>query len=170
METVEPAKRHYIPRYRVCLVREGRNPSNFKRFQNSKETAAFARNLFQYGDREEMWALLLDTKNCLIGTSLISVGSLASSIVHPREAMKPAVAARAFCQAGHWRDVVRHSVAAVIYVHNHPSGNSTPSTEDRDCTNRLFEAGKILGIRVLDHIIIGDDDYFSFADSGLLPA
>jgi DNA repair protein RadC len=115
-----------------------------------------------------MWALLLDTKNRLIGTSLVSVGSLSSSIVHPREAMKPAVAGRASAHAGHWREVVRHSVAAVIYIHNHPSGDPAPSTEDRDCTSRLCEAGKILGIRVLDHIILGEDDYFSFADSGLL--
>jgi DNA repair protein RadC len=97
------------------------------------------------------------------------MGSLSTSIVHPREAMKPAVASRASLRSGHWRDVVRHRVAAVIYVHDHPSGDPAPSMEDKDCTNRLCEAGKILGIRVLDHIVIGDDDYFSFADSGLLP-
>jgi DNA repair protein RadC len=112
-----------------------------------------------------MWVLLLDAKNRLIGTSLVSVGSLSTSVVHPREAMKPAVAT---AHNGHWRDVVRHSVAAVIYVHNHPSGDPTPSAEDRNCTKRLFEAGRILGVRVLDHIIVGDEDHFSFADAGLL--
>jgi len=165
IENTEPAKTYHIPRYRVCLVREGSDKSDFRRFVNSKEAAAFARNLFRYGDREELWVLLLDTKNRLIGTSLVSLGSLSGSIVHPREAMKPAVAT---AQVEHWRDVVRHSVAAVIYVHNHPSGDPTPSVEDRDCTQRLCEAGRILGIRVLDHIIVGDEDCFSFADSGLL--
>jgi DNA repair protein RadC len=60
------------------------------------------------------------------------------------------------------------SAAAVIFVHNHPSGDPAPSHEDRDCTNRLVEASKILGIRVLDHIIIGESDYYSFADTGML--
>ncbi len=163
MITAEPTKSYRIPRYRVCLVREGSDKSDFRRFVNSREAAAFARNLFRYGDREEMWVLLLDAKNSLIGTSLVSVGSLSTSIVHPREAMKPAVAT---AHDKHWRDVVRHSVAALIYLHNHPSGDPTPSAEDRECTKRLCEAGKILGIRVLDHIITGDADYFSFADAG----
>ena len=167
-DTREPAKTYRIPRYKVCLVREGSDRSDFRRFTHSTETAAFAANLFRYGDREEMWVLLLDSKNRLIGTSLVSVGSLSTSIVHPREALKPAVAGRARTQGEHWREVVRHSVAAVIYVHNHPSGDPAPSVEDRECTKRLFEAGQILGVRVLDHIIVGDADYFSFADSGLL--
>lgn len=161
----ESARTYRIPRYRICLVREGSDKSDLRRFSNSAQAASFARNLFRYGDREEMWVLLLDAKNRLIGTSLVSVGSLSTSVVHPREAMKPAVAT---AHNGHWRDVVRHSVAAVIYVHNHPSGDPTPSAEDRNCTKRLFEAGRILGVRVLDHIIVGDEDHFSFADAGLL--
>ena len=168
-QCVESAKRHYIPRYRVCLVRERSDPAHFQRFNNSKETADFARTLFRDTDREQMWAILLDTKNRLIGTSLVSVGSLSSSIVHPREALKPAVAQRVSAETEHWRTVVRHSVASAIYIHNHPSGDPAPRREDQECTSRLCEAGKILGIRVLDHVIIGDDDsYFSFADSGLL--
>jgi DNA repair protein RadC len=122
---------------------------------------------FQYGDREEMWALLLDSKNRLIGTSLISVGSLSTSLVHPREAMKPAVSPK-IDNKENWRNAVQCSAAAVIFCHNHPSGDPAPSREDRDCTKRLVEAGKLLGIRVLDHVIIGDNDYFSFADAGLL--
>jgi DNA repair protein RadC len=82
--------------------------------------------------------------------------------------MKPAVAGRARAQGDHWREVVRHSVAAVLYIHNHPSGDPTPSAEDRECTKRLCEAGRILGVKILDHIIVGDEDYFSFADAGLL--
>jgi DNA repair protein RadC len=63
---------------------------------------------------------------------------------------------------------VRDSSAALIFLHNHPSGDPAPSREDRECTGRLTEAGRILGIRVLDHVILGHDDYYSFADSGLL--
>jgi DNA repair protein RadC len=73
--------------------------------------------------------------------------------VHPREAAKPAVV---------------HNAAAVIGIHNHPSGDAAPSIEDRQCTERLAQAFKLLGIRLLDHIIIGESDYFSFADAGLL--
>ena len=74
---------------------------------------------------------------------------------HPREVFAPAV---------------RDSTAAIISIHNHPSGDPAPSREDRECTQRLIRAGQILGIRVLDHIILGHDDYFSFADAGLLNA
>jgi DNA repair protein RadC len=84
MEHTEPAKTYHIPRYRVCLVREGSDRSDFLRVSNSRDVVAFVRDLFRYGDREEMWVLLLDAKNRLIGTSLVSVGSLSTCIVHPR--------------------------------------------------------------------------------------
>jgi DNA repair protein RadC len=80
------------------------------------------------------------------------VGSLSTSVVHPREVFAPAV---------------KDSSAAILFLHNHPSGDPAPSREDRECTSRLCQAGKILGIRVLDHIVLGFDDYFSFADAGL---
>lgn len=81
------------------------------------------------------------------------MGSLSTSVVHPREVFAPAV---------------RDSSAAILFLHNHPSGDPAPSREDRDCTARLCQAGKILGIRCLDHIVLGHDDYYSFADAGLL--
>jgi len=98
-------------------------------------------------------SLHLNSKNQLIREVLVSVGSLSTSVVHPREVFSPAV---------------RDSTAALIFLHNHPSGDPAPSREDLDCTQRLCRAGKILGIRVLDHIILGHDDYFSFADAGQL--
>lgn len=160
-----PAKSYRIPRYRVFLVKEDVDKALYDRFANSQDIHRFARTLFQHGDREEMWALLLDSKNRLIGTSLISVGSLSTSLVHPREAMKPAVTMR-IDHRENWRDAVRCTAAAVIFTHNHPSGDAAPSREDRECTKRLVDAGKVLGIRVLDHVICGDSDYFSFADAG----
>ena len=97
--------------------------------------------------------VLLDAKNTVMKESTVSEGSLTLSIVHPREVFAFAV---------------RESAAGVIFLHNHPSGDPTPSVEDRQLTERLVAAGKLLGIRVLDHLIIGDGRYISFADEGWL--
>ncbi len=101
--------------------------------------------------REMFFALLLDTKNRLIRRVRISEGSLGASLVHPREAFRPAL---------------REAAAAVIFVHNHPSGDPTPSNEDRRITERLRRAGELLGIPVLDHVVVGRPGYYSFADQG----
>jgi DNA repair protein RadC len=103
--------------------------------------------------RESFWALLLNGKNQILRIVMISQGSLTNSIVHPREVFHPAI---------------RESAASVILVHNHPSGDPTPSNEDLEITRRLKESGALIGIRVLDHIIIGDNRYTSFADQGIL--
>lgn len=97
--------------------------------------------------------VLLDAKNRVIKEVTVSEGSLTLSIVHPREVFALAV---------------RESAASVILLHNHPSGDPTPSLEDRQLTDRLVAAGQLLGIRVLDHLIIGDGRYVSFADEGWL--
>jgi len=103
--------------------------------------------------REVFTALLLDSKNHLIKLVPISEGSLTTSVVHPREAFSPAL---------------RDSASAVIFIHNHPSGDPTPSKEDVILTKRLKAAGELMGIRVLDHIVIGEGRYYSFADVGEL--
>lgn len=105
-------------------------------------------------DREHFWALLLDTKNRLIRMAEISIGSLNASIVHPRELFKEAV---------------RLSAASVVVVHNHPSGDPTPSGADMQLTRRLARAGEVLGIELLDHVVIGDGgDHTSLRDVGAL--
>lgn len=96
---------------------------------------------------EEFHLICMDTKHRIIRESMISQGSLASSIVHPREAFK---------------DAIRNSAASVIFVHNHPSGDPTPSRQDEEVTVRLQDAAKILGITMLDHIIVGQGKYYSF--------
>jgi DNA repair protein RadC len=101
--------------------------------------------------REVFYALLLDTKNRLIAKVRISEGSLGASLVHPREAFRPAV---------------REAAASVLFLHNHPSGDPAPSPEDRRVTDRLKRAGELLGIPVLDHVVVGREKYYSFADSG----
>jgi len=103
--------------------------------------------------REVFKVVLLDGKNAIIRDVTVSEGSLTLSIVHPREAFVPAV---------------KESAAAVIFVHNHPSGDPAASPEDRALTRRLVSVGEIIGIRVLDHVIIGDRQYVSFADEGWL--
>ena len=97
--------------------------------------------------------VLLDAKNTVIKETTVSEGTLTLSLVHPREVFGSAV---------------RESAAAVIFLHNHPSGDPSPSPEDRHLTDRLAEAGRLLGIPVLDHVIIGDGRYVSFADQGWL--
>jgi DNA repair protein RadC len=103
-------------------------------------------------DRENFIVVLLNTKNEVIGTPLVSVGTLSASLVHPREVFKPAI---------------RSSAASVVLAHNHPSGKAEPSREDREVTGRLVEAAEILGIEVLDHVIVGED-YFSMKENGML--
>lgn len=107
----------------------------------------------RYYQKEYFKIILLDTKNNVKKISEISVGSLSSSIVHPREVFYEAFV---------------NLASSIILVHNHPSGECEPSNEDIVLTNRLDECGKILGIKILDHIIIGDGVYFSFKEEGLL--
>jgi len=107
----------------------------------------------RYLKKEVFKAVLVNTKNQLIKQINVSMGSLDTSIVHPREVFSEAIKA---------------SASAVLFVHNHPSGDPEPSPEDIATTKRLIEAGNILGIRVLDHIIIGDGVYISLKERGLI--
>jgi DNA repair protein RadC len=103
--------------------------------------------------QECFWVLLLDGKNRVMRVIRISEGSLTRSLVHPREVFRPAI---------------REAAAGILFVHNHPSGAPEPSQEDIMITRRLVDTGKIIGIRVLDHVILGSFRYFSFADEGML--
>ena len=103
--------------------------------------------------REHFIALLLDTKGGVLRTCTISVGDLSSSVVHPREV---------------FTEAVRRSAASLIVAHNHPSGDPTPSPEDAAVTHRLCEAGELLGIELLDHVILGDNRWISLKEKGLL--
>lgn len=126
---------------------------NLERFTAPSQIFNHFHYRFRDRRREYFVVLLLDGKNRILLEEQISEGSLNQSIVHPREVYSRAV---------------KESAAAVILVHNHPSGDPAPSREDREITRRLKEAGDVLGIRVLDHIIIGDGSYFSFVEQGLL--
>ena len=117
-----------------------------------EDVASLVRRRLKDKKKEYFLALLLDTRNQLIKVAEISIGSLEASIVHPREVFKEAISA---------------SAAAVIFAHNHPSGVPEASEDDINLTKRLAEAGEIVGIDVLDHIIIGDKKYLSLKREGL---
>jgi len=103
--------------------------------------------------KEEFYAILLDTKSNVIDEHRISVGTLNASLIHPREVFNPAIKA---------------SANSIILVHNHPSGDCKPSKQDKDVTKMLMDAGDLVGIKVLDHIIIGGKEYTSIKESNLL--
>lgn len=139
----------FIPRYRVTLVAEGGHTAPSGHLRDSAAAADAVRPYFAGLDREQFLICCLDAKNVSIGVNIVSIGSLTLSIVHVREVFKPAILLNS---------------AAIIAVHNHPSGDPTPSPEDRALTTRLRDAGELLGIRLLDHLILGDDRLYSFAD------
>ncbi len=105
----------------------------------------------KFADRENFLVVGLNTKNVIIGRHLVSIGTLNQTLVHPREVFN-------------W--AIKMNCAAIIVVHNHPSGFVEPSAEDIALTSRIVEAGRILGIKVLDHIIVGNDDYYSLKANG----
>ncbi len=133
------------------FAREEKGPRTMIR--TSSDVAKFYFPTMRDLKKEVFKCVLLDGKNRMMKDVTISEGSLSASVVHPREVFNPAV---------------RESAAAVLFVHNHPSGDPTPSEEDIAVTKQLVEAGKILGIRVLDHVIIGDGRSVSFVELGMM--
>ncbi|MEO0075481.1 MAG: DNA repair protein RadC [candidate division WOR-3 bacterium] len=121
--------------------------------ENSKSVIELIQNQLKDKTKEHFKLIMLNTRNKVINIADISTGTLNASLVHPREV---------FIEA------IKHHSCAVILVHNHPSGEAEPSNDDLKITKRLKEAGNIIGIEVLDHIIIGKDNYFSFKDNQLI--
>ncbi len=122
--------------------------------KTSYDIAKVVMPLFFFFLKENFMVAVLNTKNCIIGLETVSVGTLNSSLAHPREVFRIAISKCA---------------NAIILVHNHPSGDPLPSNEDKRVTRQMWDAGKILNIGVLDHIIVGGENYFSFADAGIMP-
>ena len=146
------AKPATIPRLRISVVREGRARYS-EPLRLSSDVYRFLQRRARAWDREHFLMLPLDGKNRVLGFEVVSVGTLSASLVHPREVFKAAILANA---------------AAIVVAHNHPSGDPTPSAEDRAITQRLKQAGELLGVRVLDHVVLGADRYYSFVDAGEL--
>ncbi|MBN2073570.1 MAG: DNA repair protein RadC [Actinobacteria bacterium] len=122
-------------------------------FRCSEEVANYYIPLLKDLKKEQFRVILLDVKNRVIKEVLISQGSLTSSVVHPREVIKP---------------VIKESAASVIFIHNHPSGDPEPSIDDIEITQRLSKSFNIIGINILDHIIVGNEGYFSFKQKQLI--
>lgn len=118
---------------------------------SSGDVASILRPYFADLDREHFVVLLLNAKNRMLGFDVVSVGTVTASLVHPREVFKAAILANA---------------TAIILAHNHPSGDPRPSAEDLAITKRLRDAGDLMGIRVMDHVIFGDDAHYSLVDHG----
>ncbi|ADO77373.1 RadC family protein [Halanaerobium praevalens] len=133
---------------RISALKNQKNDLVSNPIQAAELLAAEMRFLKQ----EVLRVILLDVKNKVISVPEISRGGLSSSIVHPREVFKEAI---------------RRSSAAIILVHNHPSGDPTPSADDLSITKKLVKTGKIIGIEIIDHIIIAGDKYLSFKEKGL---
>ncbi|MFM9280943.1 JAB domain-containing protein [Paenibacillus jiagnxiensis] len=144
--------------YKVQLMKAGTVPIEHKVIGGAEDAQNICRSflLHEYGgffpDREVFGAVWLNTKNEPVGLEIVSVGSLNAGIVHPRETFKSGIL---------------HNAASLIVFHNHPSGNTTPSNEDVQVTKRLAEAGNILGVDLLDHIILGEYGYTSLKGQGL---
>ncbi len=115
-----------------------------------QDVADFLMPRLRYAAKEQFVVILLNNKNKVIGTEVVSEGSLSSSIVHPREVFAPAIL---------------HHAAAIMVAHNHPSGDPKPSIEDEKVTRQLLRSGKVLGIPMIDHVIIGDGNYYSFLEN-----
>lgn len=148
--------RHYYHRYRGSKIREER--SRYRRIRDNpvitNANSAYA-HLYEYHhlDREHFIAITLDGSSRVINTHIISIGTLNQSLVHPREVFHKAIQDKA---------------AAIIIAHNHPSGQLSPSRADRQITTRPKEAGKLIGIDIVDHIILTPDGFYSFQDEGLI--
>lgn len=138
----------------IRMVKEHSILYRERKISSPSDAAKIARNFLLESDREQLIVICLDTKNQPTAINVVSVGTLSSSLVHPREVFKPAILSNS---------------ASIILSHNHPSGDCTPSSEDISVTTRIKESGKILGIELLDHIIIGDmDRYVSVKEKGVL--
>ncbi len=127
--------------------------ANREVIRNTTDAGVLLQHRMRHLDREHFAVMMLTSAKAIIGVETISIGTLNNSLVHPREVFKQAI---------------RNSASTVILAHNHPSGDCTPSGEDIKITRRLVEAGKIIGIEVIDHVIVGEDSYYSFCENGLL--
>jgi len=132
------------------FCRRRRFPREKRRMiRSSRDVFEHASSLLEGAKKEHFMVMHLDTRNCVVKEEVVSIGTLNSSLIHPREVFKSAI---------------KESANAIILVHNHPSGDPEPSPEDREITEQLMEAGEMLKIDVVDHVIIGRDSYYSFLD------
>ena len=144
-------KNYTAPRLRLVAVEQGALVADAPTVTRPKDVPAALRQLIGTKDREHFVVLHLNGKHRVISTEVVSVGTLTTSLVHPREVFKGALLANA---------------AAIICAHNHPSGDVTPSVEDRSVCTRLKEAGQLLGVQLLDFLVVSPTDTWSANEAG----
>ena len=152
-EVNEVPKGNYVPKVQISMVKEVYVSNTAYRCSEDVAQSEIADNELRSSDREKFICVHFNIKNQIISYEVVSMGSLTSSIVHPREVFKAAILANA---------------ASVLFMHNHPSGDTEPSIDDIEITNRLCKAGNILGFNVLDHLIITKTSFLSFRQKGLI--
>ena len=154
-ETLSTSKTERIMMVREISQRYGKTKlQKGEPFSNSAQIYKHFHHRLKEAKRESFFTVLLDNKYRVVREETTSVGILNKCLVHPREVFAPAIEVRA---------------AAIIIIHNHPSGDPQPSKADLEITKRLKQVGEIVGISVLDHIIIGADGYYSFVDENTMP-
>ncbi|OOM70021.1 hypothetical protein CLPUN_53530 [Clostridium puniceum] len=151
MDKKEPAKRINV--VSIKMVKESSILYDIRRIEAPKDAVELGKRFLEESDREQLLVCCLDVKNQPTAINVVSVGNLNTSVVHPREVFKPAILSNS---------------ASIILFHNHPSGDPTPSKEGTNITERLKECGIILGIKLIDHIIIGNNSYYSLKEKGII--
>lgn len=139
--------------YSVSAIRHRRRRNPPPSVRSPEEVLRLVQPLVRDADREHFYCVHLTARNTVLEVTLVSVGTVNASLVHPREVFKRAIAL---------------SAASIIVAHNHPSGDPAPSADDLDITSRLARAGEVLGIEVLDHVILAEGSYTSFRQERLL--
>ncbi len=142
----------------VAAVELGRRLSTkaaqkLEKIEGPEDVARYASPLLRYEQKEHFLVMLLDVRNRVLAMPTVSIGSLTASVAHPREI---------------FREAIRYSAANLILIHNHPSGDPTPSREDIQITKQMMKAGEIMGIPVLDHVIIAGDGFLSWKEADCL--
>ncbi len=150
----EPQGQFSLPWVRVELVREEDPPESIP-VRSPDDVVRLLRAEAERFDREHFLAVALDGKGKVAGIETVAIGTATASLVHPREVFKP---------------LILMNASSFIVAHNHPSGDPTPSAEDHSITSRLHEAGELIGIRLLDHVVLGSGCYHSMNEHGQMPA
>ena len=139
----------YVPLIRLKMIKIRELPSIWEKLNRPDKVAEFAMQLLDGADKEHLLVISISAKCQPLAFEIVSIGSVDSAFVVPREVFKHAI----ICNA-----------AGILLVHNHPSGDCEPSTEDKNVTQRIRKAGELLGIQVYDHVIIGRESYYSFQE------
>lgn len=153
MESNRILNRKRVDIVSIKMVRESSILYSNRKISSPSDAIELFKKFLYESDREQFIVCCMDTKNQPTSINVVSVGTLNSSLVHPREVFKSAILGNS---------------SSIIVAHNHPSGDPSPSKEDIDITERLKEAGKIIGINILDHIIIGDNRHISLKEKGVI--